>query len=135
MLDVIVSLTHNRRILRVVCAYALFTVNEYSVWIAVLVYAYEKGGATEAGIIAVIQLVPAGLCAPFMAVRADRSAPTMLLLAGFGLRSSASRWPRPRSSRVGRRLRVRRGDRRGHRDHGDSAGAGGVAAHAGPDAR
>jgi hypothetical protein len=81
--DVIVSLMHNRRILRVVCAYALFTVNEYSVWIALLVYAYAKGGATEAGLIAVVQLVPAGLCAPFMAVRADRSSPTVLLLGGF----------------------------------------------------
>jgi Cyclic nucleotide-binding domain len=82
--DVIVSLTHNKRILRVVCAYALFTVNEYSVWIAVLVFAYAKGGATEAGLVAVAQLVPAGLCAPFMAVRADRSSPTLLLLYGFG---------------------------------------------------
>jgi hypothetical protein len=81
--DVVVSLTHNKLILRVVCAYALFTVNEYSVWIAILVYAYAKGGATEAGVVAVIQLVPAGLCAPFMAVRADRSAPTILMLAGF----------------------------------------------------
>ena len=83
MFDVVVSLTHNKLILRVVCAYALFTVNEYSVWIAILVYAYAKGGATEAGVVAVIQLVPAGLCAPFMAVRADRSAPTILMLAGF----------------------------------------------------
>jgi Cyclic nucleotide-binding domain/Major Facilitator Superfamily len=81
--DVIVSLTHNRRILRVVCAYALFTVNEYSVWIAILVYAYERGGATETGVIAVVQLVPAGLCAPFMAVRADRSSPSVLLVGGF----------------------------------------------------
>jgi hypothetical protein len=47
--EVIVALTQNKRVLRVVCAYALFTVNEYSVWIAVLVYAYDKGGATEAG--------------------------------------------------------------------------------------
>jgi MFS family permease len=78
-----VALTHNKRILRVVCAYALFTMNEYSVWIAVLVYAYERGGATEAGVIAVVQLVPAGLCAPFMAVHADRSSPSALLLGGF----------------------------------------------------
>ena len=83
MFEVIVALTQNKRVLRVVCAYALFTVNEYSVWIAVLVYAYDKGGATEAGLIAVVQLVPAGLCAPFMAVRADRSSPTVLLLGGY----------------------------------------------------
>jgi hypothetical protein len=81
--DVIGSLTRNKRVLRVICAYALFTVNEYSVWIAILVYAYARGGATEAGVIAVVQLVPAGLCAPFMAVRADRSSPSGLLLGGF----------------------------------------------------
>ncbi len=82
---VIGSLTQNRAILRVVGAYALFTVNEYSVWIAILVYAYERGGATEAGLVAVAQLVPAGLCAPVMAVRADRGSPALLLVGGFGV--------------------------------------------------
>lgn len=84
MLDVIVSLAHNRAVLRVVMAYALFTINEYSVWIAILVYAYAHGGATEAGVISVVQLLPAAAFAPFMAVRADRGSPTNLLLGGFG---------------------------------------------------
>jgi hypothetical protein len=70
--------------MRLVVAYALFTVNEYSVWIAVLVYAYARGGTTEAGIVAVVQLVPAGICAPVFAVRADRGSPTNLLIGGFG---------------------------------------------------
>jgi hypothetical protein len=84
VLDVIGSLARNKTALRLVMAYALFTVNEYSVWIAVLVYAYSRGGTTEAGIVAVVQLVPAGLCAPVFAVRADRGSPTNLLIGGFG---------------------------------------------------
>jgi hypothetical protein len=84
LIDVVRSLGRNTSVLRVVLAYALFTVNEYSVWIAVLVYAYEHGGATASGLIAVLQLVPAAVVAPFMAVRADRGSPVGLLVGGFG---------------------------------------------------
>jgi len=77
------SLAGNRALVRVVVAYGLFIITEYSVWLAMLVYAYRHGGATLAGLIAIAQLVPAAVLAPFAAAVADRSSPVVLLAGGY----------------------------------------------------
>jgi hypothetical protein len=77
------ALVGNGALMRVVAAYALFIVTEYSVWIAMLVYAYSRGGATIAGLVALAQLLPAAVLAPVFAALADRRSPVALLAGGY----------------------------------------------------
>jgi hypothetical protein len=77
------ALTGNKALIRVVLGYALFVLTEYSVWIAMLVYAYSRGGATVAGLVALAQLVPAAVLAPVFAAIADRRSPVALLAGGY----------------------------------------------------
>jgi MFS family permease len=82
-LGVFRALAGNRGLRRVAGGYALFILTEYSVWIAMLVYAYSRGGATIAGVVALAQLVPAALLAPVFAALADRRSPVVLLVGGY----------------------------------------------------
>jgi MFS family permease len=77
------SLAGNQALTRVVGGYVLFTLTQYSVWVAMLVYAYRHGGAAIAGLVAVAQLVPAAVLAPIVTAVADRRSPVFLLAGGY----------------------------------------------------
>jgi MFS family permease len=64
-------------------AYVLFATAEFGTWVAVLVYAYDKGGAPLAGIAAALQLLPAAVFAPMLAMAADRMRRDLPLRFGY----------------------------------------------------
>jgi hypothetical protein len=77
------------RLRRVELAFLAFGVAEYGVWVAALVYAYERGGTTLTAVFAVAQLLPAAVVAPLAAREVDRRGAAATLRAGYGLQAVA----------------------------------------------
>ncbi len=75
----------NRDLLRIQLAWAGFCGAEWGVWVALLVYAYTKGGAVAASAIALVQLIPAAILAPFLGALCDRHRPGRILLTAYSI--------------------------------------------------
>jgi Major Facilitator Superfamily/Cyclic nucleotide-binding domain len=82
-LQVLGAVARNRSLAGLMLAYAVFSATQYAVWIAMLVYAFDRGGAATAGAVAIAQLVPAALLAPVAATLADRRSPAGVLVGGY----------------------------------------------------
>jgi MFS family permease len=71
-LAVLAAVLRNGTLRRLEVACLLFSFGEWATWVAVIVYAYGRGGAAEAGIVAFVELAPAFLLAPTVASLGDR---------------------------------------------------------------
>jgi len=69
-------------------AYLVFAFGEWSTWVAVIVYAYVRGGAGEAGIIVCVELAPSVLLAPAVAALGDRFARDRVLLGTYAAQAA-----------------------------------------------
>jgi Major Facilitator Superfamily/Cyclic nucleotide-binding domain len=83
LVRVVAAVARNRALTAVLVAYGVFSATQNAVWIAMLVYAYDRGGAGTAGAVAIAQLVPAALLAPVAAGVADRRSPVGVLVGGY----------------------------------------------------
>lgn len=68
---------------RALLAYLIFNIVEWATWIAILVWAFQEGGVRSSSLIAVAQLVPAALLAPFVAAWSSRRRPRTALVTGY----------------------------------------------------
>ena len=73
----------NPALRRLEAAFLAFNVAEYGTWIAILVYANDATGSASVGIVAVAQLLPSAVFAPFAASLGDRYPRTRVLLGGY----------------------------------------------------
>jgi hypothetical protein len=70
---------------RALLLFLLFIVTEEAIWLGILLYAYEVGGAVLVGVVAVVQLLPAVAFAPVGATWLDRMTVRARLLRSYGL--------------------------------------------------
>jgi Major Facilitator Superfamily/Cyclic nucleotide-binding domain len=79
------TVLRDRRLSRALRGYATFTIGEFGSWLAVLLFAFERGGVGEVGWVAAVMLVPAALLGPFVAGAADWFPRHRVLTIGFAL--------------------------------------------------
>ena len=78
---------NNRAVLAAEGAYAVFTVVLHGTWLAGLVFAFNRGGVSEAGLVAFVVLIPGAFAAPLLAVLANRTTGNRALAIGFALQA------------------------------------------------
>lgn len=73
----------NRPITRMELAFLLFNVAEPAMWVAILVYAFNRGGTQAVGFVSILLMVPAGVLAPVVASLGDRFPKERVVRIGY----------------------------------------------------
>lgn len=73
----------NPELVRLELAWAAYNGADWAVWMCLLVYAYDAGGSVGLGAMALVQLIPSMLLAPYIGAYTDRQRPGRVLLAGY----------------------------------------------------
>jgi MFS family permease len=88
-LEAVIAVVHNHALRRVLLAFVGFSMAEWASWIAILVYAYARGGAAETGLAAIIQLAPSAVVAPIAASLGDHVRRDRALLLAYLVQAAA----------------------------------------------
>jgi MFS family permease len=80
---VLASLRRNGALGRVQFAFLLATMVEWAAWLSLVVFAFDRGGATEAGVIGFAVAVPAIIVAPTAAILGDRFPRSRVMLGAY----------------------------------------------------
>ena len=80
---VLVQISRNHALGRLLGAYLLLIVAEIGEWLALIIYAYARGGASAAAAVAIIQLLPAMLLAPVITAHLSGLGSGRLLRLGY----------------------------------------------------
>ena len=83
------KVARDRQLLRLQAGFAGFAFAEHATWLAILVFAFDRGGVGEAGVVAVVQLGPAVVVTPFAAYAGDRFRPERVLAVGYAMQAVA----------------------------------------------
>ncbi len=81
---VIGVVARNHALSRLLLAYAVMIVAEFGQWLALIVYAYVRGGVAAAGLVVILQLVPSLLLGPVITAHLFRIGAARLLAAAYG---------------------------------------------------
>jgi MFS family permease len=85
---VAVESLRDRRILAAEASFACYSVVEHGTWLALLLYAFDRGGVGEVGVVALALLIPAVVAAPVGSALIERMRPNRALAAGFGTQAA-----------------------------------------------
>jgi MFS family permease len=86
--SVLVAAVRNRAVLRAEIAFFAFNTAEWATWVAILVFAFDRGGPTATGIVAFGLIVPCMIVAPFGAVVGDRMRRERALALGYAVQAA-----------------------------------------------
>jgi len=80
---VIGVVARNHVLARLLLAYLVMIVAEFGEWLAVIVYAYIRGGASAAGLVVILQLIPSMLLAPLISAKLAHIGVARLLAGAY----------------------------------------------------
>jgi MFS family permease len=80
---VLATLARNGALARIQAAFLISTVVEWAAWLALIVIAFERGGAAEAGLIGFAVGLPAIVIAPTTAILGDRWPRSRVMVAAY----------------------------------------------------